>query len=147
LGWFARPILGRGLALGDLDGDLRPDLAVAALDAPTALLLNTSERGNRAVLDILDRFGRPAVGARLRASSSGRVQTRDVVAGGSYLSASDSCVFLGLGREDRIDRLEVDWPWGGTQVWRDLPAGRRLRIVERKIEHRAGGSIKSRAFP
>jgi hypothetical protein len=130
--WFDRPILGRGLAVGDFDGDVRPDLAVAVLDGPVLLLRNASQGGNFVALDVLDGFGRPAVGARLRASSGGRVFRRDVVAGGSYLAASEPCVFLGLGTESRIDRLEVDWPWGGTQVWRDLPAGRRHRIAERR---------------
>ena len=37
VGWFDRPILGRGLAVGDLDGDGRPDLVASSLDAPPAL--------------------------------------------------------------------------------------------------------------
>ena len=40
--WFERPILGRGLAVGDLDGDGRPDVVASALDAPAALLQNAS---------------------------------------------------------------------------------------------------------
>ncbi len=43
--WFDRPILGRGLAVGDLDGDGRPDVVATALDAPAALLAEHLERG------------------------------------------------------------------------------------------------------
>jgi hypothetical protein len=41
-------------------------------------------------------------------------------------------VFVGGCDGDRISRIEVDWPWGGHQVWNDLkiPGGGRLRLIE-----------------
>ena len=100
--WFGRPILGRGLAVGDLDGDGRPDVVVNALDAPAAILRNVSEGGRFLELDVVDRSGRPAVGARVRVTAGGRSQVAMVVAGGSYLSASASPFILrprfGVGR-------------------------------------------------
>jgi hypothetical protein len=130
--WFNRPILGRGLAIGDLDGDRRPDVAVAVLRGPACLLRNESVGGTFAVLDVLNRFGRPAVGAHLRIVSGRRTLAHDVTSGGSYLSSSEPCVFVGGCDGDRIERIEVDWPWGERQVWSDLkiPAGRRLRLIE-----------------
>ena len=59
--WFERPIIGRGLAVGDLDGDGRPDVVVNAIDASAALLWNRSDGGHLLSLDVLDRAGRPAV--------------------------------------------------------------------------------------
>jgi hypothetical protein len=115
--WFGRPALGRGLAVGDLDGDGRPDVVAAALDAPAALLRNLSEEGRFVNLELLDRAGRPAVGARVRVTAGGRIQVGALAGGGSYLAASEPRVRFGLGRARGVDRVDVDWPWGSSEVW------------------------------
>jgi enediyne biosynthesis protein E4 len=43
--WFRQAIVGRGLAVGDLEADGRPDLAACALNGPVALLRNASCSG------------------------------------------------------------------------------------------------------
>ncbi len=123
--WFARPILGRGLAVGDLDGDGRLDAVVNALDAPAALLRNVTLGGRSLEVELVGRApaARQPVGASLRATIGGRVVRGSLVGGGSYLSASARRVHLGLGAADRVDRLEVTWPSGRVETWRDLPAG------------------------
>jgi hypothetical protein len=115
--WFGRPALGRGLAVGDLDGDGRPDVVAAALDAPAALLRNVAEGGHFVNLELLDRAGRPAVGARVRVTAGGRIQVGALTGGGSYLAASEPRVRFGLGRARGVDRVDVDWPWGSSEVW------------------------------
>jgi hypothetical protein len=115
--WFNRPILGRGLAIGDLDGDGRPEVVVNALDAPAAVLRNTSEGGQFLNLELVDRAGRPAVGARVSVTAGGRIQVGELIGGGSYLAASELRVGFGLGRDPSVSRVEVDWPWGSSEVW------------------------------
>jgi enediyne biosynthesis protein E4 len=129
--WFARPILGRGVAVGDLDGDGRLDAVVNALAAPAALLRNVTPGGNSLSLDLVGRApaaSRP-VGAKVRATIGGRSSLRALAGGGSYLAASDLRVHFGLGSAGRVDRLEITWPSGRVEAWRDLPAGR-ARIEE-----------------
>jgi enediyne biosynthesis protein E4 len=130
--WFDRPILGRGLAIGDLDGDGRPDVVLNGLDAPAAILRNASVGGRFLNLEIIDRAGRPALGARVRVTSGGRTRVGELVAAGSYLSASEPHLCFGLGMADAIDRVEVDWPWGQTESWtRPLrPAQGLMRIKQ-----------------
>jgi enediyne biosynthesis protein E4 len=129
--WFARSILGRGVAVGDIDGDGRLDAVVNALGAPAALLRNVTTGGRSLSIELVGR--RPAaiqaVGAKVRATIGGRTIVRGLAGGGSYLAASDRRVHLGLGEAERVDRLEVAWPSGRVEAWSDLPAGR-ARIEE-----------------
>ncbi len=83
--WFRQAALGRGLAVADLDGDGRPDVVAGALDAPAAVLRNTSEGGHHLGLELVDRAGRPAFGATVRVTAGGRILSGSLAGGGSYL--------------------------------------------------------------
>ncbi len=115
----------------------------SSLDAPAALLHNRSKAGGVVRLDLIDRHGGPAVGARLRATIDGRILVRDVIGGGSYLSSSPSRIFLGVGDAPRVDALEVSWPWGDVQTWTDLRPGRPTTLRERP----ANASIRDVTTP
>jgi hypothetical protein len=126
--WFERAGLGRGLAVGDLDGDGRPDVVAAALDAPAAVLRNASAGGHHLGVELVDRAGRPAFGARVRLIAGGRIATGSLAAGGSYLSTSQPRIWFGLGHEAAsVTRIEVEWPWGSSEGWnRPTPSPRGL---------------------
>ncbi len=127
---FLRTLLGRGLAVGDLDRDGRPDVVVNALDSYALVLRNVTSGGPWLTLELAGHRPGQAFGARVRATVAGRVCVREVIGGGSYLSASDRCVHLGLGDARRVDRLDVTWPSGLAESWHDLPAGGRIRLEE-----------------
>lgn len=126
-GWSS-PIVGRGLAVGDLDNDGRLDAVVASLDAAPLVLRNETEPARTLVIE-LDARCPAAYGSRVWATIAGRTTVRDVVGGGSYLSASDRRVVLGLGSADCVERLVVRWPSGQEESWVDLHPGF-LRLEE-----------------
>ena len=61
---------------------------------------------------------------------SGRKLVRFVTGGGSYLSASDHRIRVGLGKAERADRVTVTWPSGHKQEFLDLAADTAWRIQE-----------------
>ena len=129
---FSRPLLGRGLAVGDLDSDGRPDAVIGVLDGPALVLRNVTQTPPGLTLDLVGKppSNRAAIGAVVRAKIGGRTLVRRVIGGGSYLSASDRRIHLGLGGAAKVDRLEVAWPSGRKEVWTDLSAAPRLKLVE-----------------
>jgi hypothetical protein len=54
------------------------------------------------------------------------------VGGGSYLSSHDPRMVLGIGRQAKLDWLEVKWPQPSSLVERytDLPIDRYVTIIE-----------------
>ncbi len=73
---------------------------------------------------------RQAVGARLALEAGGRTQTRQVHMGSSYLSQDSLVQHFGLGADDVVQRLTVDWPSGAQQVFTDLGSDRRFFVKE-----------------
>ena len=126
---LAKPMLGRGLAVGDLDGDGCPDAVVVALDGPARVLRNTSE-GRFATLEVVAKAGGPAIGATVRARVGEQTLARPVVAGGSYLSASGRRIVIGLGDSDRIDYLDVTWPSGRVERFKPPKGAGVIRVEE-----------------
>jgi hypothetical protein len=120
-GW-RRPMLGRGLATGDLDGDGRPDLVVAVGEGAPRVLRNATPDGRW--LAIALEGGGQGVGATLRVRVASRTRVRHLVGGGSYLAAGERRVFVGLGDAPGADAIEVDWPSGRRERFGPRPAGR-----------------------
>ena len=132
---------GHGVAFGDVDGDLDPDLYVVmggAFDADTAanlLFENPWEDRGWVVLRLEGRrANRSAIGARVAV----RVRDRDgatrtlrrTVGGGASFGSSSLQLEVGLGG-GAVEAVEVVWPGSGTRdVFRDVEAGGRYRLVE-----------------
>lgn len=57
-------------------------------------------------------------------------QMREVRSGASYLSQSDLRPLFGLGRADRVERVEIRWPRGKVQVLEGVPVDRYVTVVE-----------------
>jgi len=133
-GEFSAPKVGRGLAIGDFDRDGDADILMTTNNGPAYLFRNDQTSGNHSIRFRLvgTKSNRDAIGAQVKIFAGGAVQTRMVRSGSSYLSQSELPVTFGLGKRDRIERLVINWPSGGTEEFKDLSAGKTYQVTENK---------------
>lgn len=132
---LSEPAVSRGSATGDFDNDGDLDVVINNLDgAPTVLRNDGGSRRNFLVVDLEGRtVNRSAVGAIVTVSAGDLVQRAERRAGDSYLSHSDARLHFGLGARAKVDSVEVRWPNGTVQRFREIPANTFVRIVEGAI--------------
>jgi hypothetical protein len=129
---FNRPIMGRGAAHADFDGDGDVDIVVATLNGPALLFRNDgATRSNwLRVRTSGSRSNRNGIGAVVRVTSASGTQSQTVRSGSSYASQSELALTFGLGRDPRVTALEVRWPSGKTQALGDLAPNQVVAIDE-----------------
>ena len=134
-GDLERPLVGRGAAYADLDGDGDLDVVIVENGGPARVFLNRLDRASQSVRVKLagsGRSNRDAVGARVTARIGRQSLTQEVSGGQSYLSAPEKTLTFGLGRASKIDSLEIRWPDGTLETRRDVPGGSALFLEEGK---------------
>jgi hypothetical protein len=131
---FSKPLSGRGLALGDFDNDGSVDVLVTQNNAAPVLLRNNQGRQNHwmGVRLVGTKANIDAIGAKISYQSGDLKRHQFKVGGGSYLSAHDPRMVLGLGKRTKIDWLEIQWPQpsGKTERLTELPIDRYVTVVE-----------------
>lgn len=127
--YLSRPVVGRGLAMGDLDNDGRVDLLVVHRGRPVSLLRNISDPARW--ISFLPRSegnkGTP-IGTQVTIEAGGRRQTRWLTSGTGYLSSHEQRIHFGLGTSPVVDRAEIRWPDGTSQVLGPLAANHFYRV-------------------
>ncbi len=128
---LAESDVARGAAFGDVDNDGDTDVLVTQIDGPTRLLINTIGSrqhwlGVRLLTGRRDALGAVAVLKREGEHPLMRRAHTD----GSYLSASDPRILFGLGQIARPGVLEVRWPDGRLERFRDLGVDRYVTLTQ-----------------
>jgi enediyne biosynthesis protein E4 len=122
----------RGAAFGDVDNDGDTDVLVSNNNGAARLFLNQiGNRNHWLGLRVVGKTGRDMLGAQVSIGiSQNKVLRRRARTDGSYLSANDPRVLVGLGAVTRVETVRVRWPDGTSEEWKDLLADQYITLKQ-----------------
>ncbi|MFN5186267.1 MAG: CRTAC1 family protein [Planctomycetota bacterium] len=145
--FFQTPQDGRGLAVGDINRDGLIDMVVSRINAPSALVENTSaKQGSYLSLRLIGRSSnRDAIGTVVTLSIGQTSWIRQRVGGGSYASTNAPALHFGIPASkwpldhqvtnaNNEGTLKIDWPSGQTSNIQVTRLNVEMLVVEPGVE-------------
>jgi hypothetical protein len=130
--YFLNEFVGRGACFGDYDNDGDIDAYIVNLNDHGAFLRNN--KGNQNNWITLSLIGstsnKDGIGAIIRLTSGGKTQSNQKKSTTGYLSQNDPRMHFGLIKNEMIDKIEIRWPSGKTQLLENIKANQILTVKE-----------------
>jgi hypothetical protein len=129
---LSMPLNARGSGAWDYDNDGRQDLILTSLGERTVLWRNLGNPAHHwLTLDLEGTLSnRDALGARVRLTAGGSLRYAESRCPTIYVFQQDPRLHFGLGQAAVVDRIEIQWPSGQTQILSNIAADRVLKITE-----------------
>ena len=119
---FDTPSFSNGMAYGDLDNDGDLDVITNNIDAP-AFVYENKATGNFLKINLegseKNKFG---IGAKAIIHHNGKKQIGVNTVTRGFLSSVEHGLFFGLGKDTEVEKIEVHWPNGKTNVFKNVSA-------------------------
>ena len=123
----------RGAAFDDLDNDGDIDVVTLNSRREPTIMRNDSARGNWLQVRLTGtRANRDAIGARVKLFAGDLTLVGEVHSGRGYQSDYGRRLHFGLGKREKVDRVEVHWPGGRTNVVAAPKLNAVLTVTEEK---------------
>ena len=120
-----------GAAFADLDRDGDLDLIVTNYEAPPTVYRNDSPSGRRLLLRLMGQRGNTwGIGSTVRIETEAGIQVRQHSLARGIASSDEPLVHFGLGEQERVLQLSVQWPSGRVQTFADIAADQFITITE-----------------
>ncbi len=102
------------------------------MNEPPSLLRNDTRNGNHWLkLKLVGtKSNRSAIGASVWVTAGARRQRQDVLSQSSFYSQSDLRLHFGLGQAAKADVVEIRWPLGLVEQYRDVRCDRIVTVTE-----------------